>query len=333
LAVLCILSSKVLGTTEVSKSPLLSLITIDQKPLKTDQPKLKKTKIEFIPYQATYKIELDKTAPFDQGIKDVKGTQTIRCELIMHDQNGAGYKTSQKATLFIYYHDKDAADKYEHTCESFESTDGKIYNFQTRSVINDNNDETLSEGEAKFLNRKHDRVEEDGVVKESEVVEESEVKGYVSFDKPVKKIIQLPEKTLFPIHHLLHILNHAAEGKDSVNYKKIFDGSSDLLDVAEIDATLEAKPRYKLNTLTSSDSKSKDPEIENFAKQLEAAKVWKIKMNVFSGGNRDFPDPDYSYTQTVNSLGVIIAMNVKYVEPEFNVNITLTDFGKIEQPN
>jgi hypothetical protein len=263
-----------------------------------------------IPFHATYKISLDKNSHFDEGIDKVNGTLEMTVKETDKDDVRV-WTTEQKSTLYIYYKGKPVADKYELTIASYESKDGQNYEFYVRSIVNDKQDEMIFKGEAKLPEGQQ---------------------GYVQFSaneltQEEAKIITLPKKTLFPLRHLYMLVSEALQGNTTVGQRKVFDGSSDAQEVVEVDAYITPKNNYKMNINT--DPKSTDPVAIELAERLKKAKAWQIKMNVFALGSRDDSEPDYTYTQTVNSLGIPVSMKITHSDPEFTVDIVMTDFGTI----
>lgn len=261
-----------------------------------------------IPFSAKYKITLDNAAHFDEGIDKVNGTLEMTVKETDKDDVRV-WTTEQKSTLYIYYKGKAVADKYQLTIASYESKDGQNYEFYVRSIVNDTQDEMIFKGEGKLPTGRQGYIQ----LKQNGLEEES-------------KIIPLPAGTLFPLKHLHMLIEEALKGNTTVGQKKVFDGSSDAQEVVEVDAYITPKSNYKMNV--SADAKATDPAEVELAKRLKNAKAWQIKINVFSLGSRDDSDPDYTYTQTVNSLGVPVSMKIMHSDPEFTVDIVMTDFSK-----
>ncbi len=267
-----------------------------------------------IPFSAKYKITLDNASHFDEGINKVNGTLEMTVRETDKDDVRV-WTTEQKSTLYIYYKGKAVADKYELTIASCESKDGQSYEFYVRSIVNDTQDEMIFKGEGKLPDGKQGYIQ----LKQNGVEEEE------------SKIVTLPVDTLFPLKHMHMLIEEALKGNMTVGQKKIFDGSSDAQEVVEADAYITPKNNYKMNVNT--DSKTTDPVEIEFAQRLKNAKAWQIKMNVFALGSRDDSDPDYTYTQTVNSLGVPVSMKIIHSDPEFTVDIVMTDFSKTPLSN
>ena len=99
----------------------------------------------------------------------------------------------------------------------------------------------------------------------------------------------------------------------------------------EVDAYITPKNNYKMNV--NSSEPTSDPAAAELAERLKNAKAWQVKMNVFALGSRDDSEPDYTYTQTVNSLGIPVSMKITHSDPEFTVDIVMTDFGNIPLSN
>ncbi|MDP4724814.1 MAG: DUF1849 family protein [Alphaproteobacteria bacterium] len=274
-------------------------------------PPLKDNKDSFrpIPFSAKYKITLDKSSHFDEGIDKVHGTLEMTIKETDKD-DVCVWTTEQKSTLYIYYKGKSVADKYELMIASYESKNGQNYEFYVRSIVNDSQDEMIFKGEAKLPEGKQGYIQ----LKQNGVEEEE------------SKIVTLPAGTLFPLRHMHMLIEEALKGNMTVGQKKVFDGSSDAQEVVEVDAYITPRNNYKMNV--STDSKTTDPAEIELAQRLKNAKAWQIKVNVFTLGSNDYSDPDYSYSQTVNSLGIPVSMKITHSDPEFTVDIVMTDFSK-----
>ena len=267
-----------------------------------------------IPFSAKYQITLDNSSHFDEGIDKVNGTLEMTVKETDKD-DVCVWTTEQKSTLYIYYKGKTVADKYELMIASYESKNGQNYEFYVRSIVNDTQDEMIFKGEAKLPEGKQGYIQ----LKQNGVEEEE------------SKIVTLPAGTLFPLRHMYMLIEEALKGNMTVGQKKVFDGSSDAQEVVEVDAYITPRNNYKMNV--STDSKTTDPTEIEFAQRLKNAKAWQIKVNVFTLGSRDDSDPDYTYTQTVNSLGIPVSMKIAHSDPEFTVDIVMTDFSRTPLSN
>lgn len=287
----------------ISTKPVLTTFNALPTPEKVSQQLFKA-----VPFYAKYKISLDKESHFDQSITEANGT----LEMTVEEKDDV-WITQQKSVLYIYYRGKETADKYDLTIASYESKNGQSYEFYVRSMVNDESaDEVIFKGDAKLLNNQQGYAQ----LKRKEESNEEQ------------KVITLPKDVVFPLKHLHILVEEAMKGNMAVGHKKVFDGSSDVQEVVEVDAYITPKNNYKMNINTAEDTTNTDQESIELAEQLKNAKAWQIKVNVFSIGSRDDSDPDYTYTHTVNSLGVPVSMKIKYPDPEFTVNILMTDFSK-----
>jgi hypothetical protein len=270
-------------------------------PKKNDEAEFKP-----IPFHAKYKISLDKDSSFDESITEVNGT----LEMTVEEKDDV-FVSQQKSVLYIYYKGKEAADKYDLTIASYESKNGQAYEFCVRSMVNDEvDDEIVFKGDAKLLEAQQGYAQ----LKRKEANLEEQ------------KLITLPKGTIFPLKQLYVLVQEAMKGNMAVGHQKVFDGSSESQEVVDVDAYITPKNNYKMNI--NSDADATNPAALELAERLKNAKAWQIKMNVFPLESRDDVDPEYTYTQTVNSLGVPVSMKIKYPDPEFTVNIVMTDFGK-----
>ena len=267
-----------------------------------------------IPFHAKYKIALDNASHFDEGIDKVNGT--LEMTVIEKDKDDVRvWTTEQKSTLYIYYKGKTVADKYELMIASYESKNGENYEFYVRSIVNDTQDEMIFKGEAKLPEGKQGYIQ----LKQNGAEEQE------------SKLVVLPAGTLFPLKHMHMLIEEALKGNTTVGQKKVFDGSSNAQEVVEVDAYITPKNNYKMNV--STDSKTTDSAEIELAQRLKNAKAWQVKVNVFTLGSRDDSDPEYTYNQTVNSLGIPVSMKITHSDPEFTVDIVMTDFSKTPLSN
>ncbi|MES2252892.1 MAG: DUF1849 family protein [Pseudomonadota bacterium] len=275
---------------------------------KKEQSKEDSLSFQPVSFSAKYKISLDKSSYFDEGIDEVNGVNgTLEMTV---EEKGDVWTTQQKSTLYIYYKGKAVADKYDLIIASYESKNGQSYEFYVRSIVNGKQDEMIYKGEGKLPEGQQGYVQ----LKSNEITSEE------------SKLVVLPKSTLFPLRHLYMLVTEALKGNMTVGQRKVFDGSSDAQEVVEVDAYITPKNNYKMNINT--DAKTEDAAATELANRLKNAKAWQIKMNVFALGSRDDSEPDYTYTQTVNSLGIPVSMKITHSDPEFTVNIVMTDFGK-----
>ena len=304
----CISALQLHATTTPVAPPVVAAVSAANASQKTDAPLFQP-----IPFRAKYKISLDKTSHFDEGIDEINGVNGT-LEMIV-EKKGDVWTTQQKSTLYIYYKGKKVADKYDLTIASYESDSGQNYEFYVRSIVNDKQDEVVFNGEGKLPEGQQGYVQ----FKPSEFTQEE------------SKIVVLPKGTLFPLKHLYMLVEEAMKGNMTVGQKKVFDGASDAQEVVEVDAYITPKNNYKMNV--NSSEPTSDPAAAELAERLKNAKAWQVKMNVFALGSRDDSEPDYTYTQTVNSLGIPVSMKITHSDPEFTVDIVMTDFGNIPLSN
>jgi hypothetical protein len=238
---------------------------------------------ELLPHKATYTITLEKTDN-EEEIAEVKGQMTIQIARI-----GEGWAMEQKSTLLIYYKEG-ATDNKEGTAEqvitnvaTYESLDGLKYSFNART-LRGIHEECIS-GEA--------------------LVPSKGGAGIVTYQQPDETTIHLPIGTVFPIQHLILLLNAAHKNQKVVSHI-VFDGSSETYEPVQVNTVLGL---------------SQDPKLALNNKDIfQAKKVWPMRMAIYAE-DTNTPEADYEITQNVLNGGILRDMTLDY--GSFKVKATL----------
>ncbi|MGV8948244.1 MAG: EipB family protein [Candidatus Paracaedibacter sp.] len=223
--------------------------------------------VDLLPHRATYSITLDKNYQ-DEDVAEAKGQMTIQLAKV-----GDGWAIEQKSTLHIYYRDG-SAEQVITTLATYESMDGLKYSFNARTVRGDE-EESIS-GEA--------------------ILASKGGAGIVTYQQPDESTIQLPVGTIFPTHHLIHMLTAAMKGKKVVS-NIVFDGSSETHEPVQVDTVFAAAQDPKL-ALSNKDL-------------LRTKKVWPMRMAIYAVDSTG-PEADYEIMQNVLDRGIIRDMTLDY---------------------
>lgn len=230
-------------------------------------PSAQEITVDLLPHRATYSITLDKNYQ-DEDVAEAKGQMTIQLAKI-----GEGWAIEQKSTLHVYYRDG-SAEQVITTLATYESMDGLKYSFNARTMRGDE-EETIS-GEA--------------------ILASKGGAGIVTYQQPDESTIQLPVGTIFPTHHLIHMLTAAMKGKKVVS-NIVFDGSSETHEPVQVDTVFAAAQDPKL-ALSNKDL-------------LQTKKVWPMRMAIYAVDSTG-PEADYEIMQNVLDRGIIRDMTLDY---------------------
>lgn len=230
-------------------------------------PSAQEITVDLLPHRATYSITLDKNYQ-DEDVAEAKGQMTIQLAKI-----GDGWAIEQKSTLHVYYRDG-SAEQVITTLATYESMDGLKYSFNARTMRGDE-EETIS-GEA--------------------ILASKGGAGIVTYQQPDESTIQLPVGTIFPTHHLIHMLTAAMKGKKVVS-NIVFDGSSETHEPVQVDTVFAAAQDPKL-ALSNKDL-------------LQTKKVWPMRMAIYAVDSTG-PEADYEIMQNVLDRGIIRDMTLDY---------------------
>lgn len=311
--------------------------TIIANPQHSEIKETKNNIFQPISYHGTYKIELDKDSYFDIGIDSVNGTE----ELKIREENNQ-WKVQSQSRMYVHFkkdldNDNNAPSQYDVEINSEENNDGLHYAFNCISTANHTQDQNHIQGELKFPVDGHNNVN----LNEPPKIIKDKNKAYIQYTAPEFIRVNIDKDVIFPQKHLHFMIKSALKNIFTVHNQKYFDGSSENPEVVVVDTEIIPQDNFKMQTKlrldekddTTTDGKTSkhNENASKLANLMQDARIWTLKMNFYPLGKRETTEPDYIVTQTVNSLGMILSMKIKYMEPEFTVNITMTDC-KLLQP-
>lgn len=231
-----------------------------------------------IPHMATYKIILEKNLGDD--VDDANGWMTIK----VFDTSD-GWAFEQNSSLIIYSSSGEG-EQVNTNVASWQDYAGNHYRFNSRTLHNGQEEEVIR-GEA------HKGAENNT--------------GRVIYNLPSRMEIDIPNETIFPLHHLINALKYAKAGETVVS-NVVFDGSSETQEPVDVNTVIGAAKESKL-VLRNPPSTS-----------VELKNQWSMKLGVYAHGSKNI-DPDYEINQTVLDHGVIRDMTLDY--GTFQVKATL----------
>ncbi len=248
-------------------------------PTSTPQPPSPSITVQ--PHRAVYKMSL---ASVKNGstVTDVSGK-------MMFEWSDAcdGWAVQQHLQLHFSYAEGDDSD-VNSTVISWESKDGKRYNFNVRRVTYGKETENYR-GKA--------MLDEKG--------------GSGVYEIPKDKLVKLSSASMFPSTHTALILEQAAAG-EKLFTRFVFDGS-DEEGAADISAFIGARQGRMQQAGMSN-------ELKNNALLDQAA--WPIRL-AFYKPNSETGEPDYEMDLTLQANGIARFMQIDY--GDFSVSGTLTD--------
>tara|TARA_B100000676_G_scaffold248099_1_gene251652 strand:+ start:31976 stop:32800 length:825 start_codon:yes stop_codon:yes gene_type:complete len=153
--------------------------------------------VEFAAHRALYRLTLA-SAPASGGIVGVNG------EMAVDWQNAcSGWTFDYRSIIDILKTEEDNV-RLATSATTWESADGRQYNFDVRHTTNDTEKEQIS-----------------GIAR----MPKTGQPGQVEFVKPKKKQLKLPKGTLFPIAHSLAIMRAMVkENSPAIVSRNVFDG-------------------------------------------------------------------------------------------------------------
>jgi hypothetical protein len=153
---------------------------------------------DLVPHEAFYTLQLNRTSP-GSTLSDVKGAMYIdwveSCE---------GWSSSQRLQLRFYDSAK-AAVEVDSRFASWESRDGLSYRFSVESTHDKTPDKQLN-GKATLQGQ--------GLAGQAEFIGRDPMK------------MELPAGTVFPVRHMIDLIDRAVAG-DKIVSRTVFDGTSD----------------------------------------------------------------------------------------------------------
>ncbi len=245
-------------------------------------------KVTIMPHRAIYDMKLA-SVKNGSNITGVSGRMLFEWADVCD-----GWAVQQHLQLHFNYAEGDESDVTS-TVVSWESKDGKRYNFNVRRV---------SDGKVTDVFHGKGTVGEDG--------------GLVTYTAPADKKTKLVSGTIFPSRHT-ELLIQKAEAGEKLFTRRVFDGS-DEDGQDDISAFIGAE---NANMQTA----DLDPKLKN--SPLLAQPSWPIRMAFFKT-DTDTGEPDYEMNLTLLANGVARDMRLDY--GDFSVSGTLTDIEPLPPP-
>ena len=199
-----------------------------------------------------------------------------------------GWAVQQHLQLHFSYAQGDESD-VSSTVISWESKDGKRYNFNVRRV---------SDGKETDLFRGKAVMGEDG--------------GLVTYSTPKDKTTKLTADTIFPSTHT-EMLIRKAEAGEKLFTRRVFDGS-DEEGISDISAFIGPQQAVTLQAAQTNPKLKNNPLLE--------PPSWPVRMAFFKL-ETETGEPDYEMNLTLLANGVARNMQLDY--GDFSVSGTLTD--------
>jgi hypothetical protein len=230
------------------------------------------TAISIAPHRAIYTMTLA-SAKNGSNITGVTGRMLFEwadaCD---------GWAVQQHLQLHFIYAEGDESD-VNSTVISWESKDGKLYNFNVRRMVNGKETENYR-GRA--------------------VMGEHGGSGKYTIPKD-KKDAELPAGTLFPSAHTVLILGKAEAGNEKLFTRRVFDGS-DEEGQADVSAFIGARQEQKLEGEQNSALRDNP---------LLATPFWPVRLAFFSP-KTETGEPDYEMNLVMHANGIARSMLIDY---------------------
>lgn len=217
---------------------------------------------------ATYKITLDKSSVNDD-IDDANGFMSIKIL-----DTGDGWIFEQNSSLHIYYSSGEH-EQVNTNVATWQDYAGNHYRFNSRTLRNGQIEDVIR-GEA------HKGAGNNP--------------GKVIYHLPIMMEIDIPNETIFPLHHLLYALQKATRG-DLAFSSTIFDGSAEIQEAVVVDTVISYPKESKLSLISET----------NLPADLN--KVWSMEMGIFPLNS---PKQEYKIKQDVLNHGIIKSMTLDY---------------------
>jgi hypothetical protein len=229
------------------------------------------------PHIATYKITLDKSAGNNE-IDDANGIMTIKIW-----DTGDGWVFEQNSTLFIYSASGEGEQIHTNVA-TWQDYAGNHYRFNSRTLRNEQEEDVIR-----------------GVAhKGAEVAPGAENvgSGKVIYHMPNNMEINIPNETIFPLHHLINAIRHARHGKTVIS-NTVFDGSAETQEAVAVTTTISQSKEVKIKVDSA------------IPKGLNLSKVWSMNLGVYPLNSKS-ADPEYEIKQDVFDQGIINTMTLDY---------------------
>jgi len=238
--------------------------------------------VHIAPHRAIYKMRLA-SVKNGSNITDVAGQMLFEWRDVCD-----GWAIQQHMQLHFTYSDGDDQDVIS-TELTYESKDGKNYNFNIRRLTNGQETENYH----------------------GKAVQNPDSSVSVVYSIPEGKKLQLPAGTLFPSAHTELVLRSAAESQKFFT-RRVFDGSDE---DGSSDISAFIMPQRALAQEAGLDSKLKE-------NPLLADAAWPVHMAFFAIGS-ETGEPDYEMDLALLPNGVARHMKIDY--GDFSVTGNLED--------
>ncbi len=239
--------------------------------------------VAIAPHRAIYTMTLG-------GIKNGSDITDVSGRMLFEWRDVCdGWAIQQHLQLHFTYADDSEDQDVVSTELTWESKDGKKYNFNIRRVTNGKETENYR----------------------GKAVQNSDGTVSVAYSTPENKNLQLPTGTLFPSAHTALILQNAMRGEKFFS-RRVFDGSDE---DGSSDISAFITPQRSVALDTSLDDKMKQ-------NPLLADAAWPVHMAFFNAGT-ETGEPDYEMDLTLLPNGIARHMKIDY--SDFSVTGTLQD--------
>ena len=240
-----------------------------------------------VPHIGFYELKLYKRAP-SSTISNIQGRLVAEWSHSCH-----GWSSKQKMVLIM----KDLSGKKINSqvnANSFESLDGKIYKFFSKSIVGGKVIEVVR-GKVKRAARG--------------------MPGIATYELPLNKTIKLPGKTMFPYEHTLSIID---SGKIGTRQKSgyYFDGSQPNISPKKSTLIILGKARAPSEGLGIGLGK------------ITERKWWRVRLALFSK-NKNKISPEFEMTQDIQDNGVVRKFIFDY--RNFSMTATLIKIQELDQ--
>jgi hypothetical protein len=213
------------------------------------------------PHRAYYTITMTGRPDPRGSVSDVRGTMMLEFNKV------AGGWTVQQLSEIWRYQDNGSVEHVRWGYVTWEAEDGSLFKFNTFRKIDDELVEDIR-----------------GIAKRDGKL------TWVTYQKPDKKTVKLPEGALFPVQHTKGLLEAASLG-EHIFPRIVFDGSNEE-GASEINAFLGAKKVVAGN-----------PTAED-AHQFANQPFWPVRFAVYELGETAY-EPIYTTTQELLENGII----------------------------
>ena len=222
------------------------------------------------PHIATYKITLDKNGANNE-IDDANGIMTIKIW-----DTGDGWVFEQNSTLFIYSASGEGEQIHTNVA-TWQDYAGNHYRFNSRTLRNEQEEDVIR-----------------GVAHKGA----ENAPGKIIYHMPNNMEIDIPNETIFPLHHLINAIRHARHGKTVIS-NTVFDGSAETQEAVAVTTTISQPKEIKIKVDSA------------IPKGLNLNKVWSMNLGVYPLNSKS-ADPEYEIQQDVFDQGIINTMTLDY---------------------